>query len=103
MLPVQCGQVLIPMQRGLPIPKVQLQLSLDSSYKNGSLSRERICNDAAEGSWEIFSQLLDSTPRGNFGNIGASSTLHRLVEMLCWQLRHWPDSRNSPSVGIFNP
>lgn len=39
-------------------------------YKNGSLSRERICNDAAEGSWEIFSQLLDSTPRGNFGNIG---------------------------------
>lgn len=40
------------------------------SYKNGSLSRERIRNDCCEGSWDIFSQLLDMTPRGNFGNIG---------------------------------
>ena len=40
------------------------------SYKNGSLTRERICGEDAEGSWELFNQLLDSTPRGNFGNIG---------------------------------
>ncbi|TRY68841.1 hypothetical protein TCAL_03047 [Tigriopus californicus] len=39
-------------------------------YKNGSLTRERLCQSTAEGSWDLFNQLLDSTPRGNFGNIG---------------------------------
>ncbi|KAF5295975.1 hypothetical protein FQA39_LY12747 [Lamprigera yunnana] len=39
-------------------------------FKNGSLVRERIRNNCTEGSWEIFNQLLESTPRGNFGNIG---------------------------------
>ncbi|KAK4294400.1 hypothetical protein Pmani_032982 [Petrolisthes manimaculis] len=39
-------------------------------YKNGSLTRERIRDSCCEGSWDIFSQLLDMTPRGNFGNIG---------------------------------
>ncbi|XP_064475236.1 xylulose kinase-like [Ornithodoros turicata] len=39
-------------------------------FKNGSLTRERIKDDCADGSWDIFSQILDSTPRGNFGNIG---------------------------------
>lgn len=40
------------------------------SFKNGSLTRERIRNNCANGSWEIFNELLDSTPRGNFGNMG---------------------------------
>lgn len=39
-------------------------------FKNGSLTRERIRDSAAEGSWQIFNELLESTPRGNFGNIG---------------------------------
>ncbi|XP_071517500.1 xylulose kinase-like [Panulirus ornatus] len=39
-------------------------------FKNGSLTRERIRNESADGSWDIFNQLLDMTPRGNFGNIG---------------------------------
>jgi len=39
-------------------------------YKNGSLTRERIRDTCADGSWEIFSELLNSTPRANFGNIG---------------------------------
>jgi len=38
------------------------------SFKNGSLTRERIRNDTAQGSWQIFNELLESTPRGNFGN-----------------------------------
>ncbi|XP_028049101.2 xylulose kinase isoform X1 [Monomorium pharaonis] len=37
-------------------------------FKNGSLTRERIRDDAAQGSWQIFNELLESTPRGNFGN-----------------------------------
>ena len=40
------------------------------SYKNGSLTRERIRDSCANGCWKIFSELIDSTPRGNFGNIG---------------------------------
>lgn len=39
-------------------------------FKNGSLTRERIRDSAAEGSWQIFNELLESTPRGNFGNLG---------------------------------
>ena len=40
------------------------------SYKNGSLTREVVRDETSEGSWDLFNQLLDSTPRGNFGNIG---------------------------------
>lgn len=39
-------------------------------FKNGSLTRERIRDISAEGSWKLFNELLNSTPRGNFGNIG---------------------------------
>ncbi|GAA6067263.1 xylulose kinase isoform X1, partial [Tachysurus ichikawai] len=39
-------------------------------YKNGSLTRERIRNECARGSWEDFSNALRSTPMGNNGNIG---------------------------------
>ncbi|KAL7640202.1 UNVERIFIED_CONTAM: hypothetical protein RMT77_009616 [Armadillidium vulgare] len=39
-------------------------------FKNGSLAREKIRDKFADKSWEIFSQLLEMTPRGNFGNIG---------------------------------
>ena len=34
------------------------------------MTRERVARDTAEGSWDLFNQLLDSTPRGNFGNVG---------------------------------
>ncbi|XP_036445502.1 xylulose kinase isoform X1 [Colossoma macropomum] len=39
-------------------------------YKNGSLTRERIRNECAGGSWEGFSRALRSVPMGNNGNIG---------------------------------
>ncbi|KAM9489374.1 xylulose kinase isoform 2-T3 [Clarias gariepinus] len=39
-------------------------------YKNGSLTRERIRNECARGSWEDFSTALRSSPTGNNGNIG---------------------------------
>uniref|UniRef100_A0A8C7T517 Xylulose kinase n=1 Tax=Oncorhynchus mykiss TaxID=8022 RepID=A0A8C7T517_ONCMY len=39
-------------------------------YKNGSLTRERIRNKCAGGSWEVFSSVLRTTPIGNYGNIG---------------------------------
>lgn len=39
-------------------------------FKNGSLTREKIRDECADGSWDLFNQLLDMTPRGNFGNLG---------------------------------
>ncbi|XP_041824189.1 xylulose kinase [Melanotaenia boesemani] len=39
-------------------------------FKNGSLTRERIRNECAAGSWEDFSAALKDTPLGNGGNIG---------------------------------
>ncbi|XP_021936938.1 xylulose kinase-like isoform X2 [Zootermopsis nevadensis] len=39
-------------------------------FKNGSLTRERIRDTCAEGSWKLFNELLNSTPRGDFGNMG---------------------------------
>ncbi|XP_068199566.1 xylulose kinase isoform X2 [Antennarius striatus] len=39
-------------------------------FKNGSLTRERIRNRSAGGSWERFSATLRETPLGNGGNIG---------------------------------
>ena len=51
-------------------------LILDNAYmallcfKNGSLTRESIRNSSAEGSWEVFNKALESTNRGNDGNIG---------------------------------
>jgi len=39
-------------------------------YKNGSLTRERLRDSCANGSWDIFNELIDSTIRGNHGNIG---------------------------------
>ncbi|XP_062297272.1 xylulose kinase [Scomber scombrus] len=39
-------------------------------FKNGSLTRERIRNECAGASWEVFSAALKETPLGNHGNIG---------------------------------
>lgn len=39
-------------------------------HKNGSLSREEIKNRYANGSWESFNELLDSTPPLNEGKMG---------------------------------
>ncbi|XP_059488601.1 xylulose kinase-like [Neocloeon triangulifer] len=39
-------------------------------FANGSLTRERLRNKVAKGSWDEFNSLLDSMPRGNFGNFG---------------------------------
>jgi len=39
-------------------------------YKNGSLTRERVRDTCAESSWSMFDELLNSTTRGNYGNLG---------------------------------
>jgi xylulokinase len=39
-------------------------------YQNGSLTRERIRNEHANGDWNVFDQLMNCTPPGNDGYIG---------------------------------
>lgn len=39
-------------------------------FKNGSFVREKVRNSCCQGSWETFNSVLQSTPRGNNGNIG---------------------------------
>ncbi|XP_042566235.1 xylulose kinase isoform X3 [Clupea harengus] len=39
-------------------------------FKNGSLTRERIRDACAGGTWDAFSRSLRSTPMGNQGNLG---------------------------------
>ena len=48
---------------------------LISSFKNGSLTRERIRDSSAAGSWEKFNELLKATPAGNNGKIGTNSII----------------------------
>ena len=38
--------------------------------QNGSLTREKVRNQWADGSWKTFTEMLDKTPAGNNGNIG---------------------------------
>ena len=45
------------------------------SYKNGSLARERVCNENADGSWDTFTESLESTPMGNNGCLGRYDTV----------------------------
>ena len=64
------------------------------SYKNGSLTREKVRDEISlsaisekwpqveikenqkdKATWDVFNQLLDITPRGNFGNIGKNKLL----------------------------
>lgn len=40
------------------------------SFKNGSLMREKIRDEAASCSWSKFSEALRSTEIGNGGNLG---------------------------------
>uniref|UniRef100_A0A182FIZ4 Xylulose kinase n=1 Tax=Anopheles albimanus TaxID=7167 RepID=A0A182FIZ4_ANOAL len=60
---------------GINVGQDWLALSLGTSdtvmmnFRNGSLVREMFKHEKANGSWEHFNELLDSTPRGNFGNI----------------------------------
>lgn len=51
-------------------------------YKNGSQTRERISKDTSEGDWKLFSELLESTPRGNFGNVGFYFDLQEIFPLV---------------------
>lgn len=40
------------------------------SFRNGSLVRDIFKRSEGNNNWEYFSELLESTPRGNYGSMG---------------------------------
>ncbi|XP_056641413.1 xylulose kinase-like [Diorhabda sublineata] len=73
-------------------------------FKNGSLTRERIRNKEAGSSWDTFSKLLESTPRGNFGNIGLYYDNQEIIPFLHGDFRFSKTGRvnkfTSPEVEV---
>lgn len=57
-------------------------------FKNGSLTRERMRDTCADASWDIFNQLLESTPRGAFGNIGFYLDLPEIYPVVSGDYRY---------------
>lgn len=51
-------------------------------YKNGSLTREDVRNRCAEGSWDVFNQVLEQTPPLNGGKLGFFYKEHEIVPPL---------------------
>ncbi|KAG0712892.1 Xylulose kinase [Chionoecetes opilio] len=51
-------------------------------FKNGSFTREKIRDECADGAWDLFNELLDMTPRGNFGNMGMYYHLKEIIPEL---------------------
>lgn len=57
-------------------------------FKNGSLTRERIRNQHAGGSWNVFNILLNSSPRGNGGNLGLYYDIQEILPFLQGDYRY---------------
>lgn len=62
-------------------------------FKNGSQTRERIRDSCASGSWDEFSRLLNSVPRGNFGNIGFYYDLREIYPLCIGDFRYNKDNQ----------
>lgn len=48
-------------------------------FRNGSLVRDIFRRAEANNNWEYFSELLDSTPRGNFGNMALHFVSNEII------------------------
>ncbi|XP_033124154.1 xylulose kinase-like isoform X2 [Anneissia japonica] len=69
-------------------------------FKNGSLTRERIRNLMADGSWDVFSHCLETTYPGNDGNIGIFFDVQEITPSAVG-IHRW--NANGESVSSFTP
>lgn len=67
------------------------------SFRNGSLVRDAFKRTEAQNSWQTFSQLLDSTPRGNYGNMAIHFHTMEIIPNAKGVLR-WNKSHTSSSA-----
>ncbi|XP_063216582.1 xylulose kinase-like isoform X2 [Bacillus rossius redtenbacheri] len=56
-------------------------------FKNGSKTRERIRDKFADGLWTIFDELLENTPRGNFGNMALFYDVREIIPFAMGEYR----------------
>lgn len=71
-------------------------LYLSYSFRNGSLVREAMSKSEAGGDWDNFNKLLDSTPRGNFGNMAVHFDEMEIIPKVKGTLR-WNKDTNASS------
>ena len=72
-------------------PRIHIGLSthkIQTLFPEGTDDTFDFCTSCVEGSRDLFNQLLDSSPRGKFGNIGI------------WQLLYWQEGHqmNGPDA-----
>ncbi|KAH8347069.1 hypothetical protein KR059_004728 [Drosophila kikkawai] len=74
-------------------------------FRNGSLVREEINKTEAGGDWQKFNELLESTPRGNFGNMAVHFNEMEIIPKAKGTLRWNKDNKvvikfSSPEIEI---
>lgn len=82
--PLSGGHLLVS-----PTPKHEYMALI--CFKNGSLTRERIRDSYASGSWDELNRLLKSTPRGNFGHLGLYYDHEEITVPLVGEFRYDKD------------
>ena len=68
-------------------------------FKNGSLVRDIFKRSEANDNWVNFSELLDSTPRGNFGNMALHFISKEIIPPLKGSLR-WNKSSTTSNAEL---
>lgn len=59
----------------------------NASFRNGSLVRDIFKRAEGNNSWEYFSELLESTPRGNYGNMALHFQQEEIIPQAKGSLR----------------
>lgn len=70
-------------------------MSKNKSFRNGSLVRDKFKHAEGNNSWDYFSELLDSMPRGNFGNMALHFMNQEIIPNAKGTLRWNKDSSSS--------
>ncbi|XP_055696226.1 xylulose kinase [Lutzomyia longipalpis] len=64
-------------------------------FRNGSLVRDKFKHAEGNNSWDYFSELLESMPRGNFGNMALHFVNQEIIPNVKGTLRWNKDSSSS--------
>lgn len=65
------------------------------SFRNGSLVRDIFKRVEANNDWTNFSELLESTPRGNYGNMALHFLSMEIIPAVKGSIRWNKNSNNS--------
>lgn len=69
------------------------------SFRNGSLVRDIFKRVEANNDWTFFSELLGSTPRGNFGNMALHFLSKEIIPSVKGSIR-WNKNNNNSSPDL---